>query len=132
MNSALYIFLGSGLGGLARWTAAGMVAARVGTGFPWGTLLVNVTGSFALGLFATLTGTAGRWPAGTAMREFFMIGVCGGYTTFSSFSHQTLDLAQRGEWFRAGGNAVLSMVLCLLAVWLGHALAVVLNPTKGG
>ena len=60
-----------------------------------------------------------------------MTGICGGYTTFSSFSLQTLNLAQDEEWLYAGGNAVLNLVSCLLAVWLGHVLAELLNPTRG-
>jgi CrcB protein len=60
-----------------------------------------------------------------------MLGICGGYTTFSSFSLQTLTLAQGNQWLRAGANVVLSVVLCLAAVWLGNALAFHLNSTKG-
>jgi CrcB protein len=62
-----------------------------------------------------------------AFRQFFMVGVCGGYTTFSSFGLQTLNLARDGEWLGAGLNAVGSMVACLFAVWLGHVLAVMIN-----
>jgi CrcB protein len=90
-----------------------------------------VSGSFIIGLFATLTAPEGRWLVGPSGRNFFMTGVCGGYTTFSSFSLQTLTLAQEEEWLYAGGNAVLNLVLCLVAVWLGHILALKLNPTKG-
>lgn len=131
MLNALWIFLGSGLGGVARWGASGFIAARLGETFPWGTLVVNVSGSFVLGFFATLTGPDGRFLAPSSVREFFMLGLCGGYTTFSSFSLQTLTLAREGEWFRAGANAVLSMVLCLAGVWLGHVLAAAWNASKG-
>jgi fluoride exporter len=131
MLNALWIFVGGGLGSLARWWASGFVAERLGETFPWGTLLVNVSGSFVIGLFATLTGPEGRLLAPASFRQFFMLGICGGYTTFSSFSLQTLNLADDGEWFRAGANAVLSVVLCLLGVWLGHALALAVNATKG-
>src|SRR5437870_4570567 len=124
MLNALWIFAGGGLGTLARWGTSGFIANRFGQTFPWGTLAVNVTGSFIIGLFATLTGTEGRFLAKAhGFLQFFMLGVCGGYTTFSSFSLQTLNLAEDGEWFRAGANAVLSFVLCLVAVWLGHVLA---------
>jgi CrcB protein len=129
--SYFWIFLGSGLGGVARFGASGFVARHFGETFPWGTLLVNVSGSFIIGLFATLTGPEGRLLAPATFRQFFMLGVCGGYTTFSSFSLQTLNLAGSGQWFRAGANTVLSVVLCLLGVWLGHAIAVALNVTKG-
>jgi CrcB protein len=131
MWNALWIFIGGGLGSLARWGASGFVAHRFGETFPWGTLIVNVSGSFIIGLFATVTGPEGRWLAKTEFRQFFMIGICGGYTTFSSFSLQTLNLAESGQWFRAAANCVLSFVFCLVGVWLGHLLAMQLNATKG-
>jgi CrcB protein len=128
--SYIWIFLGGGLGSVARFAGSGLVARHFGETFPWGTLVINVTRSFAIGFFATLTGTDGRWLAPVSFRQWFMVGVCGGYTTFSSFSLQTLDLARDGEWFKAGLNAVLSLVLCLLAVWLGHFLASHFNSSK--
>ena len=128
---ALWIFIGGGLGSVARWGASGFIARHWGETFPWGTLAINVTGSFIIGLFATLTGPEGRWLAPVSFRQFFMVGICGGYTTFSSFSLQTLTLAEDGQWFKAGANAVLSMTLCLVAVWLGHLLAVYLSSPKG-
>lgn len=131
MLNALWIFLGGGLGSLGRWWLSGVVADRFGQTFPWGTLVVNVTGCFVIGLFATATGPEGRWLAPAPFRQFFMLGVCGGYTTFSSFSLQTLTLAEDGQWFKAGANSVLSLVLCLVAVWLGHLLAVSFNSMKG-
>jgi CrcB protein len=92
-------------------------------------LVINVTGSFAIGCFATATGPEGRWMASSTFRQFFMLGICGGYTTFSSFSLQTLNLAEDGEWFKAGANSVLSLVLCLVGVWLGHLLASAFNSS---
>ena len=127
MWNALWIFIGSGLGGLARWGASGLIANRFGQTFPWGTLFVNVSGSFVIGLFATVTGPEGRWLAAPTFRQFFMLGICGGYTTFSSFSLQTLTLAQDGEWFRAAANSVLSVALCLAGVWAGHLIAAAIN-----
>src|SRR5207253_4294793 len=110
---------------------SGVVANQFGDGFPWGTLVVNVTGSFIIGFFATLTAPEGRMFAGSSTRHFFMTGICGGYTTFSAFSLQTLNLAREGEWLRAGANTVGSVVLCLIAVWLGHLAAASLNQMKG-
>ena len=125
----MVIFLGGGLGSLARWWASGFIANRVGETFPWGTLCINISGSFVIGLFAVTTGPEGRWLAPASFRQFFMWGVCGGYTTFSSFSLQTLTLAEDGQWFKAGANCVLSLVLCLVGVWLGHVLGSALNSS---
>ncbi len=129
--SYLWIFLGGGLGSIARFAGANFVSRHLGDHFPWGTLLVNVTGSFVIGCFATLTGPDGRWMVAHSGRQFVMIGICGGYTTFSAFSLQTLLLARDGEWFKAGANAALSFVLCMIAVWLGHLLAAGFNSARG-
>lgn len=131
MLNAFYVFLGGGLGTLARWGASGLIANKLGETFPWGTLFVNVTGCFIIGFFAAATGPEGRWIAPATLRQFFMLGVCGGFTTFSSFSLQTLNLAQDGQWVKAGANVLGSVVLCLLGVWLGHVLAMNLNSMKG-
>ena len=130
MLNALWIFVGGGLGSLARWWFSGLVASTVGQTFPWGTLVVNVSGSFLIGLFATVTGPGGRWFVPSSFREFFMWGICGGYTTFSSFSLQTLNLVQDGEWWLAGANVALSVLACLVAVWLGFVLAASINSLK--
>jgi len=131
MLNYILVGVGSAIGGISRYWASGLVANRIGQSFPWGTLFVNVTGSFLIGFFATLTAPEGRWLVGAPGRNFFMTGFCGGYTTFSSFSLQTLNLAQDEEWLYAGGNAVFNLVLCLAAVWLGHVLAELLNLRKG-
>jgi len=124
MLNYLLVALGGALGSVLRFWLSGFVADRIGQSFPWGTLLVNVSGSLAIGFFASLSGPDGRWFVSPSLRTFFMIGICGGYTTFSSFSLQTLDLMRDREWLYAGLNAVLSFALCLIAVWLGHLLAV--------
>lgn len=127
MLSYALVALGSAIGGTLRyWLSAVISNAGAGT-FPWGTLMVNVTGSAAIGLFATLTAAEGRLYVPSEWRTFFMVGICGGYTTFSSFSLQTLALAEGGEWLAAGLNVMGSVTLCLLAVWLGHQAAVILN-----
>jgi CrcB protein len=125
-----WVAVGSALGGVARYWCTGVAARIFGETFPWGTLFVNVAGSLIIGVFATLTGPDGRIFAGTTTRQFVMIGMLGGFTTFSSFSLQTLNLANDGEWLQAGGNIVASVVLCLFAVWLGHLLAVSINALK--
>ena len=124
MMSYIWIAIGSAIGGAARYWCTGFAARLFGETFPWGTLLVNITGSLIIGFFATLTGPDGRIFVSSTTRQFVMIGLCGGYTTFSSFSLQTLNLVQDSEWLQAGGNIIGSVVLCLLAVWLGHILAV--------
>lgn len=127
----LLIALGGALGSVTRFWLNGIVSSQVGETFPWGTLVINVTGSFIIGFFATLTAPDGRVFASSNTRQFFMTGICGGYTTFSSFSLQTLNLARDGEWLRAGGYTVGSVVCCLVAVWFGHLCATALNQMKG-
>ena len=126
----LWIMLGGALGTAARFWCATFAARAIGESFPWGTLFINVLGSFVIGFFATVTGPEGRFMAGATARQFVMVGICGGYTTFSAFSLQTLNMMQDGDWLGVAGYIVGSVVLCLLAVWLGHVLAVGLNAPK--
>src|SRR5262249_61126508 len=93
---------------MARYWCSGVAARLIGETFPWGTMIVNIIGSFIIGFFATLTGPDGRVFADTLTRQFVMIGLCGGYTTFSSFSLQTLALGQAGEYWPAPPHTVLS------------------------
>ena len=130
MASYLWIAIGSALGGMARYWCSGVAARLIGETFPWGTIIVNIVGSFIIGFFATLTGPDGRIFADTLTRQFVMIGFCGGYTTFSSFSLQTLALVQDGEWLLASANIALSVIACLFAVWAGYALAASINALK--
>lgn len=122
-----WIFLGSGLGGVLRFLCSGLVARTFGETFPWGTLLVNVSGSFLIGLFAVVSGPDGRLLVGLTARQFVMVGIFGGYTTFSSFSLQTLTLLQDGERLYALANIALSVGLCLFGVWLGAVLGALVN-----
>ncbi len=130
MESYVWIAIGGALGSVGRYWCSGMVARLVGETFPFGTLFVNVLGSFVIGFFAALTGPDGRVFVGSLARQFVMIGICGGYTTFSSFSLQTLELMHDGEWLYAGANIVASVALCLAAVWLGYIAAASLNTLK--
>ncbi|MEI7728418.1 MAG: fluoride efflux transporter CrcB [Verrucomicrobiota bacterium] len=120
---------GSAVGGLARFWISGAIANRVGQTFPWGTILVNISGSFLIGFLAALISTEGRLGPKhhQFINQFLMIGVCGGYTTFSSFSLQTLTLVQGGEWLQAGANVGVSVVACLIGVWLGHVAGQLVN-----
>lgn len=132
MITYLWIALGSALGGMARFACSSLIANWFGQTFPWGTLAINVLGSFVIGFFATLTGPDGRVLVSGDIRQFVMVGICGGYTTFSSFSLQTLTLAQDGEFVRAGLNVGASVMLCMISVWLGYVVAAAMNALKGG
>ena len=134
MNVAyLWVALGGALGSVGRYWLSGLVANRFGETFPWGTLVINVTGSFVIGIIGALASPEGRMdsPSRAFATQFLMIGVCGGYTTFSSFSWQTLNLMQQREWLHAGGNILLSVLCCLIAVWLGWMLGLLVHSTKG-
>ncbi len=126
----LWVALGSALGGMARYWMSEVVAVAIGETFPWGTLVINIIGSLIIGFFATYTGPDGRILIPSDIRIFVMVGICGGFTTFSSFSLQTLNLARSGDFMRAGMNVILSVALCLLFVWLGHLAASALNQIK--
>lgn len=123
----LLVAVGGALGSVARYWCSGLVARLFGESFPWGTVVVNVAGSFAIGLVAALALPEGRFLLPTNARLFLMFGICGGFTTFSSFSLQTLNLMRDGEWFLAGANVSLSLVLCLVATWIGLLAGVILN-----
>jgi CrcB protein len=127
----LWIAIGSALGGVGRYACSSLIARSFGESFPWGTLLVNVSGSFVIGAFAALSGPDGRWLVSPDTRLFVTIGLCGGYTTFSSFSLQTLNLIRAGEFGPAAGNIAGSVVLCLLGVWLGHAAGALISQARG-
>jgi CrcB protein len=120
--SYLWVTIGSAIGGLLRYAITRMTLPISG-GFPCGTVAINILGSFVIGYFGTLTLQTGRHPASDNLRLFVMVGLCGGFTTFSSFSLQTFDLMRSGAWGRAIANVVVSVVLCIAAVGAGHMLA---------
>jgi fluoride exporter len=130
--SYLLIAIGGAIGSVARYACSDFAARSFGGTFPWGTLIVNVTGSFVIGAFATLTGPDGRWLVAPDLRLFVTIGICGGYTTFSSFSLQTLNLMRTGEMGAAAVNVVGSVVLCLVGVWAGYVVGAIINQARGG
>jgi CrcB protein len=113
--TALLVFLGAGLGGVARY-GIGRSLSTQSTAFPWNTLLINVSGSLLITLFAAVAEQKGASPQ---LQAFLTIGICGGYTTFSAFSAETLTLAQSGAWGRAAAYAIASVVLCVLAALAG-------------
>ncbi len=114
-----WVALGSALGGLARYWLVLATFPLFGPVFPWATVLINVLGSFGIGLFGALT-MEGRWAVPAEIRAFVMVGLCGGFTTFSAFSLQTLELLQKGRVELALANIGVSVLLCLGAVALGY------------
>ena len=118
-----WVALGSALGGMSRYWLGGVIARGIGDDFPYGTLLINVVGSFVIGFFGTLTLPDGPRPASLDARLFVMVGLCGGFTTFSSFSLQTFELLRSGEGIRAAIYVVASVLLCVAGAAIGHALA---------
>jgi CrcB protein len=116
------VAVGGAIGSVGRFWLAIAVARLTGTGFPWGTILINILGSCLIGWLAGLS-VAGRLPHADSLRAFGMAGVCGGFTTFSSFSLQTVELLREGQPWAAAANAAVSVILCLLATGLGLLLA---------
>lgn len=127
LKTYIAIMCGGAFGTAMRFWLSGFLSSRYGETFPIGTLVVNITGCFIIGFFNTLTGPDGVLLTSSFTRQVVMIGILGGYTTFSSFSLQTLNLLHNGEWFRAGMNILLSVLMCMVGVWLGHVLASILN-----
>ena len=120
MQNYLLVFVGGGVGAAARYWLAGMVHQRLGSGFPAGTMVVNILGCFLIGfLMSTLEDRFVVYPS---LRIFLTIGILGGFTTFSSFSFETIALLRDGELFYAGANVMLSVVVCLAGTWLGSSL----------
>jgi len=121
--ATLWVALGGALGSIARYWTAVAVARLTGESFPWGTLLINIVGSFVIAYFGASTLPMGVRPASTEMRLFVMVGICGGFTTFSSFSMQTVELLRGGEAARAVVYIVGSVAICLAGTMLGFYLA---------
>jgi CrcB protein len=130
MLTYLWVALGGALGSVARYWMTTAIVTLTGPLFPWGTIVINIIGSFVIGLVAYATVPIGTVPISFDIRAFILVGICGGYTTFSSFSIQTLELAREGHWFYAAVNIMLSVVLCLIAVWLGYRLALLFGAPR--
>ena len=134
MNIAyLWVAIGGALGSVGRFWLNGIISNSFGETFPWGTMLVNISGSFVIGVIGAVANPEGRMdsPSRAFVTQFLMIGICGGYTTFSSFSLQTLNLLRDREWLYAGSNVVLSVLLCMVAVWLGYLAGAACHTMKG-
>jgi CrcB protein len=127
----VWIAIGGALGTMGRYGVSRAFSFWFGETFPWGTLVVNGTGSFLIGLLAGLTTDPNsRFIIAPDMRQFLLVGLCGGYTTFSSFSLQTLALIREGDMMEAGSNVVMSVVFCLVFVWLGAIMAGLINQLR--
>jgi len=127
-----WVALGGAIGSVARYALGNAMVLALGAAFPWGTLLINVLGSFVISCFGMLAGAQGRLPLPFEARVFVTVGLCGGFTTFSSFSLQTVELARNGQGGRAVFYAIASVVLCVLACALGVSVAQAVNTSRQG
>ncbi|MDD2794521.1 fluoride efflux transporter CrcB [Acidocella sp.] len=127
----LWVAIGGALGSVARFALGNAMVMLTGPAFPWGTLLINVIGSFVISFFGMLTGSGDRFALPYEARVFVTVGICGGFTTFSSFSLQSVDLIRAGQPGRAGLYAAASLILCLAASGLGFLSAAALNNNAG-
>jgi len=126
LTTCLLIMLGGALGTLLRYLISTFATAAPHE-LPWATIAINIAGSFIIGFFGTLTLASGKFPVSENLRLLVMVGICGGFTTFSSFSLQTFDLMRRGYVVRAAINIAGSVILCICAVALGHLIAAHFN-----
>lgn len=120
MSTAVAVAVGGALGAVSRWAVTVGMLRLTGPGFPWGTLMVNVTGSFLVGVAVVWAQNAGL---PETYRHFLTVGLLGSFTTFSTYSLETLTLVETGAWLRAGSYALGSLSLGLAAVWAGMTLA---------
>jgi CrcB protein len=130
MVATVWVAIGGAIGSVARFWLTEAGAKWWGAEFPWGTVIANVTGSFLIGLIAALPVLGPRDLLGPMGRQFLMVGIMGGYTTFSSFSLQTLTMMQHGHFAKAIANIGGSVVLCLMAVAAGYALGAAISAAK--
>ena len=119
MSLYLWLALGGAIGTLARFGISGLVAQHFGNAFPWGTLVINVTGSFLIGFIATFTDADGRFTLNSTARYFVMTGVLGGFTTFSAFSRETALMIERRDFALAAGYVAASVIVCGAALFVG-------------
>lgn len=127
-----WIAVGSALGGMARYACSRAVALRYGETFPWGTLTVNIIGSIVIGFIAAISAPESRIMVSPNARSFLMVGLCGGFTTFSSFSLQTLELFRNRDFGEAFGNILLSVAACIAAVSIGYIAGAAIGSARVG
>jgi len=127
LTAYFLVAIGGAVGSMARYGVTLTASRAWGPEFPWGTILINVLGSFAIAFFGRLTAPNGVVPASQGPRILVMVGFCGGFTTFSSFSLQTLELTQTGHWVAAAGNILLSVFPCVAAAAAGYYMAALLG-----
>ncbi|MFK8066649.1 MAG: fluoride efflux transporter CrcB [Gammaproteobacteria bacterium] len=121
MTQLISIAFGGAIGAVLRFSTSNMIYSQFGRTFPWGTLMVNVTGSLFMGLLFVLF--TERMELNSDLRAFITVGLLGAFTTFSTFSIETMNLIESGELTRAGVNILASVVCCLAACWLGMIIA---------
>lgn len=128
----LLVAIGGALGSMMRYGLSGVVTQMTGGTFPYGTMFVNVTGALMIGVIASLAAPESIFFLPAPARLFLMTGICGGYTTFSTFSLETFNLLREGEFLPAMANMLLSVVLCVVSVWIGYSAALILGRSRGG
>lgn len=117
MQSYMLVFLGGGIGAAARYWLSGLIHERLGSGFPYGTLVVNIVGCFIIGL--VMGSMQERFLSHPSLRLFLTIGILGGFTTFSSFSYETIAMLKDGEIAFASLNISASVLCCISGTWIG-------------
>lgn len=117
MSQIIFIAAGGAIGAVLRYLGSTAVYAWLGRGFPYGTLVFNTLGSLIMGILAILL--LERLSSGPELRALLLVGLLGSFTTFSTFSIETLNLIEQGALIKAGTNILLSVLLCLAAAWLG-------------
>ncbi len=135
MNGAaayLWVAVGGALGSVARYALGNYFTLTWGSAFPWGTLLINGLGSFVISFFGALTLTGARLPLSPEARLFVAVGLCGGFTTFSAFSLQTVDMLRAGHMMRAALYVAFSAIFCITACAMGYAAAAMMNGARAG
>jgi fluoride exporter len=128
----LWVAIGGAIGSMMRYGLSGVVTQMTGGTFPYGTMFANVTGAFLIGVFASVAAPESPFFMPVSARLLLMTGICGGYTTFSTFSLETFNLLRDGEVLSAMANMLLSVVLCIISVWIGYSAMLILSRSRGG